>query len=1252
MSTSTATANIRDMDKSSLVNLLTEKDRRIQELERLLEDQKRLRLQDSNQVEEKAAKIKEWVTNKLKELENQNKQLRDQNRKQKETVESLSKKLASLSPISSPMNGQTNNSNNSNIANLEKVQYIDHGYVPSSPINTIDVNQSLKMRRPQLKKPAQISIQHPQSSISSSSEEDGQSLRITLNPSSRPYHHQQQHQQQQQQNVYYNSNVNRNGGVSLISIGDSNKSPVAPSESPHRRKQQDSPLYDSVNNEIVNRATELKSAGQEDENHYDRFHYQPEDEPPPPPLHQFDRWELELYNLAEETFSSLIQNSKQEIDKQHYNKKHDDTDCNIPSQVGGQDAAQTNLRKSSSSLRNDIISVIKPSYTTIDGNQVVDSCDQTLLEQVESGGSKTDRGYEYQIGGLDSLESNQRNSNDHSSHTSSNHQQTLNQNHDNTNDNPQGSYSYHTQELMKQKSNDSQLFSSPMRTKSGKDSILRTQSVRRQPAPERLYDFIIADLVKRGYLVKHGALRNHSRWFVLKNFHLFCYKRESEETDKAAPTMSLKLEPTFQVQITSQSNDGFPLKITYPGNKSLLLVADSARVRDEWAEILTVAISMSDIESDRLTKNNSQHEGILAMTRHGHIKRCHAVLVKHIVFFLKSPIDPTPFGYVSVKGAKIREVMDNYDYDQEEQGSCERKSGDSSIRDCSLAIYPKFSLNLDPVYLTLGSQQDTDEWFYHLSNASGLDQSSGTEFERILTQSMLDNSIVGRKNSSASLTDSFTRCCQWREQSVMIYSDKPTQQPLTSLPNETLRVEALELSKSILLFTQVPIEPIAIDYHVCLLQNCLTRFLKHPELRNEFFAQLIKQSTYVMHRSGSGGSKLSSISSSGSGSSATQRSSMSSMSPVLGECQFVNDLQMLDVPTGSDNRRQLGNKCESTYSMSHQSLGYRHTRQAEASSPTLTADELPSPPTQSELLQVMQILAIAVSLNLPRGRLRWWLSYHLRRFANPTTDIGKYALFTLKAIDRTTANGCRDNAPSRTEILSILLRNPYDHSTPHSMPVSFTDGSYLVVGADGSTTIEEFMASMSRSINIRPSPQSDFYLFADDPGDAKDLHILEPQRKVLDVVGWWEQTFKQSSIGRRQNTRVIKLTCKKRLLLEVEGGETDQERLFIVNQVNQEIASHKIPLNEALVIELGSIMTQLTFGDYDKSSRDPKAMRRIKEHIMSNFLPHRADDLVEQNYKPALRVVDHWPKLSGRTAQDCIRVYLNCIRRLKLDDRD
>lgn len=66
----------------------------IHRLEGEVEEQRQLRLHDARQVEAKAARIKEWVTNKLRELEQQNQTLREQNIKCNQQLELLRNHLA------------------------------------------------------------------------------------------------------------------------------------------------------------------------------------------------------------------------------------------------------------------------------------------------------------------------------------------------------------------------------------------------------------------------------------------------------------------------------------------------------------------------------------------------------------------------------------------------------------------------------------------------------------------------------------------------------------------------------------------------------------------------------------------------------------------------------------------------------------------------------------------------------------------------------------------------------------------------------------------------------------------------------------------------------------------------------------------------------------------------------------------------------------------------------------------------------
>lgn len=65
----------------------------------------------------------------------------------------------------------------------------------------------------------------------------------------------------------------------------------------------------------------------------------------------------------------------------------------------------------------------------------------------------------------------------------------------------------------------------------------------------------------------------------------------------------------------------------------------------------------------------------------------------------------------------------------------------------------------------------------------------------------------------------------------------------------------------------------------------------------------------------------------------------------------------------------------------------------------------------------------------------------------PTTyrsEVGKYAVYCQRSLERTLQNGEREAKPSRMEIVSILLRNPYHHSLPFSIPVHFMNNTYQV----------------------------------------------------------------------------------------------------------------------------------------------------------------------------------------------------------------
>ncbi|XP_072830073.1 pleckstrin homology domain-containing family H member 2-like isoform X2 [Vicugna pacos] len=188
------------------------------------------------------------------------------------------------------------------------------------------------------------------------------------------------------------------------------------------------------------------------------------------------------------------------------------------------------------------------------------------------------------------------------------------------------------------------------------------------------------------------------------------------------------------------------------------------------------------------------------------------------------------------------------------------------------------------------------------------------------------------------------------------------------------------------------------------------------------------------------------------------------------------------------------------------------------------------PQNQPGPLQGWQLLALCVGLFLPHHPFLWLLRLHLKRNADSRTEFGKYAIYCQRCVERTQQNGDREARPSRMEILSTLLRNPYHHSLPFSIPVHFMNGIYQVVGFDASTTVEEFLNTLNQDRGMRKPAQSGFALFTDDPSGRDLEHCLQGNIKICDIISKWEQASKEQQPGKWEGTRTVRLTYKNRQL--------------------------------------------------------------------------------------------------------------------------
>ncbi|XP_029088233.1 pleckstrin homology domain-containing family H member 2 isoform X4 [Monodon monoceros] len=278
------------------------------------------------------------------------------------------------------------------------------------------------------------------------------------------------------------------------------------------------------------------------------------------------------------------------------------------------------------------------------------------------------------------------------------------------------------------------------------------------------------------------------------------------------------------------------------------------------------------------------------------------------------------------------------------------------------------------------------------------------------------------------------------------------------------------------------------------------------------------------------------------------------------------------------------------------------------------------PQNQPGPLQGWQLLALCVGLFLPHHPFLWLLRLHLKRNADSRTEFGKYAIYCQRCVERTQQNGDREARPSRMEILSTLLRNPYHHSLPFSIPVHFMNGIYQVVGFDASTTVEEFLNTLNQDTGMRRPAQSGFALFTDDPSGRDLEHCLQGNIKICDIISKWEQASKEQHPGKWEGTRTVRLTYK----------------------------------NRDLALEMAALLAQVEIGDFERPFSTPaghvtnqcKANQTIKQ-LIEKFYPKRYRDgsSEEQLRQLCQRLSTRWMALRGHSAADCVRIYLTVARK-------
>uniref|UniRef100_A0A8C2GST8 Pleckstrin homology domain containing, family H (with MyTH4 domain) member 1 n=1 Tax=Cyprinus carpio TaxID=7962 RepID=A0A8C2GST8_CYPCA len=638
-------------------------------------------------------------------------------------------------------------------------------------------------------------------------------------------------------------------------------------------------------------------------------------------------------------------------------------------------------------------------------------------------------------------------------------------------------------------------------------------------------------LEKTGYLLKMGSQVKawKRRWFILRNGEILYYKSPSDVIRK----------PQGQMELSSSCHiargEGAQTFQLITEKKTFYLAADSPNILEDWIKVLQNVLKVQASGPISMNKEaKATVRGWLTKVKHGHSKLLWCALIGKVFYYYRNQDDKFPLGQLRLREARVEEVDRSCDSDEDYEAG---GRGFLSSH-FTLVVHPK---EQSPTYLLVGTKQEKDTWLYHLTVAAGSCTSLrvGTEYEQLIGKLLdVDGDPV-----------CFSICCV----------KEGLRYPLTTLPSEALQTEALKLFKSCQLFINVLVESPSIDYHTSLAQNALQVCLTHPELQNEMYCQLIKQTN-----------------------------------------------------------------CRT--------------------------------PHNYALTQCWQLLSLCVALFLPQHHFLWYLRQYLQRNADPRTEVGKYAVYCQRSVERTSQNGEREAKPSRMEILSILLRNPYHHSLPFSIPVHFMNNTYEVVGFDGSTTVEEFLNTVNQRAGMRKPQISGFALFTDDPS-GKDLeHCLQPSNKICDVISKWEQALKELHPGKYEGTRIVRLTYKSRLCFRAQAkGETERERLLLAYQVNEEVQQGHFPVSKELALEVAALMAQVEHGDLDRPAISSIGSSQLKTQqvllqVLERFYPKRykQECSMEQLRELSERLATKWSVLHGCTASECVRIYLTVARKWPL----
>ena len=375
----------------------------------------------------------------------------------------------------------------------------------------------------------------------------------------------------------------------------------------------------------------------------------------------------------------------------------------------------------------------------------------------------------------------------------------------------------------------------------------------------------LRNLEKSGFLWKQSESFKswNKRYFVLQNGTLFYFKSPQDaERKNAEPLGWIPLRRMFGVVECTSSGSPFDhwvkkegmMRVELP-DRVWYLCAESKEEADSWVELLQAILREKQKPTATMSVNgytdNVLARGWLEKHVRGLIKRRWFVLNHHTLYCFKDEKDDKPSSMTPLDRETC--VVELLNPEEETDSEAEDATSDSAslkgLFKVALEKKRKESTRFcvhtprQSIWFKCDNSADFEKWVSAFVAVCSLAITNQSIIQRYI-RDLVEDVVVYRGDLEVNFETTLALLDEYLMKPGLHFSNIPIEHPMTTLPTERLRKDAIQLNKAILLFTTTLMNQQAIDYHLTLAQAIVQTCLPNSELHSEVILQLITQTIY------------------------------------------------------------------------------------------------------------------------------------------------------------------------------------------------------------------------------------------------------------------------------------------------------------------------------------------------------------------------------------------------------------------------